>query len=182
LTTPSLHCDVVEVSQQCTIVSAKDIDPKKVSWVNIVVGNRPSVKPGESGQMVKSTATICGIDVMTFSTLQLHLICASLKLTGYCSKPKHELLQVIGVSCLDQSLGATNLPVGNAAEGEKVPAKTHNCSFCLINILILFSDEMRPKFEKVGEQKDKQLTDSGLLSNDDFFGSIRKILRGKGRI
>jgi hypothetical protein len=33
----------------------------------------------------------------------------------------------------------------------------------------LFSDEKYPKFEKVGDQKDKELIDSGLLSNDEFF-------------
>jgi hypothetical protein len=57
-----------------------------------VAGDRPSVKPGEIGQMVKSVAIICGIDAMTLSSEQLRLICASLKLTGYHSKPKAELL------------------------------------------------------------------------------------------
>ncbi len=57
-----------------------------------MAGDRPSVKPGEIGQMVKSVAIICGIDAMTLSTEQLRLICASLKLTGYHSKPKAELL------------------------------------------------------------------------------------------
>ncbi len=56
-----------------------------------MAGDRPSVKPGESGQMMKSVTTICGIDAMTLSTEQLHLICASLKLSGYRSKPKAEL-------------------------------------------------------------------------------------------
>jgi hypothetical protein len=42
--------------------------------------------------MVKSIATICGIDAITFSTEQLRLICSSLKLTGYRSKPKVDLL------------------------------------------------------------------------------------------
>jgi hypothetical protein len=106
--------------------------PKKVSWVNIVAGDRPSVKPGESGQMVKSVTTICGIDAMTLCTEQLHLICASLKLSGYCNKPKAELLRIIGVGCLHQALSATDLNVGSAAEAEKVPAKTCNCSLCLI--------------------------------------------------
>jgi hypothetical protein len=87
-----MHCNIVAATQQSTILSAKDIDPKKVSWVNIVAGDRPSVKPGESGQMMKSVTTICGIDAMTLSTEQLRLICASLKLSRYCSKPKAELL------------------------------------------------------------------------------------------
>jgi hypothetical protein len=106
LSTPTMHCNIVAVSQQSTIVSAKDIDPKKVSWVNIVAGDRPSVKPGESGQMMKSVTTICGIDAMTLSTEQLHLICASFKLSGYFSKPKAELLRIIGVGCLHQALSA----------------------------------------------------------------------------
>jgi len=177
LSTPTMHCNII--THQSTIVSAKDIDPKKVSWVNIVAGDRPSVKPGESGQMVKSVAIICGIDAMTLSTEQLHLICASLKLSGYRSKPKAELLRIIGVGCLHQALSATYLNVGSAAEAEKVAAKTRNCSFRLINVL--FSDEISPKFEKVGEQKDKELMDSGLLSNDDFFlaGSSREVSGGQ---
>jgi Neuraminidase (sialidase) len=92
LSTPTLHCSIVAVTQQSTNVLVRDIDPKKVSWVDIVARDRPSVKPGESGQMVKSVATICGIDAMTLSTKQLHLICASLKPTGYHSKPIAELL------------------------------------------------------------------------------------------
>jgi hypothetical protein len=90
---------------------------------------RPSVKPGESGQMVKSVATISGIDAMTLSTEQLRLTCASLKLTGYCSKPKAELLQIIGVGCLHQALCATNLLGCNATEAEKNPAKTRTVLF-----------------------------------------------------
>ncbi len=117
--------------------------------------------------MVKSVATIYGIDAMSFGTEQLCVICAKLKLTGYCSKPKAELLRIIGVGCMHQSMYGTNLPVGTTTELEKVPAKTRNCSFWLINVL--FSDEMSPKFEKVGEWKDKELIDSGLLSNDEFF-------------
>jgi hypothetical protein len=42
--------------------------------------------------MVKSIATICGIDAITFSTEQLCLICSSLKLSRYHSKPKLDLL------------------------------------------------------------------------------------------
>jgi hypothetical protein len=88
LSTPTLHSNIVAATQQSTILSAKDNEPKKVSWVNIVVGNRLSVQPHESGQMVKSVTTICGIDAITLSTEQLHFICASLKLSGYRSKPK----------------------------------------------------------------------------------------------
>jgi hypothetical protein len=62
---------------------------------------------------------------------------------------------------MHQSLYGTNLPVSTTTEAKKVPAKTRNCSFWLINIL--FSDEMSPKFEKVGEWKDMELIDSGLF-------------------
>jgi hypothetical protein len=43
---------------------------------------------------------------------------------------------------------------------------------------------MSPKFEKVGERKDRELMDSGLLSNDDYFlvGSSRKVSEGQQRI
>ncbi len=74
------------------LISSKDVDSKKVSWNDIVPGDRPSTKVGDGGGMVKSIATICGKDAITFSTEQLRLICSSLKLTGYCSKPKVDLL------------------------------------------------------------------------------------------
>jgi hypothetical protein len=73
------------------VISSKDVDPKKVSWDDLVCGDRPSTKLGDGGAMVKSIATICGIDAITFSTEQLHLIC-SLELSGYRSKPKLDLL------------------------------------------------------------------------------------------
>jgi hypothetical protein len=63
-TTPS-------ATQQSTLVTAKDIDPKVVTWSYITVGDRPSMKPGETGSMVKSVFTICGIDAMQFNTEQL---------------------------------------------------------------------------------------------------------------
>jgi hypothetical protein len=74
------------------VISSKDVDPKKVSWDDIVCGDRLSTKVGDSGAMVKSIATICGIDAITFSTEQLCLICSSLKLSRYHSKPKLDLL------------------------------------------------------------------------------------------
>ena len=89
----------------------------------LVAEDRPSIKPGEIGQMIQSVRTICGINAMTFNMLQLHLICAFLMLTGYHSKPKPELLWIIGVGCLQQALCAANLPIGRAAEAEKVCTK-----------------------------------------------------------
>jgi len=35
------------------------------------------------GQMVKAALTICGIDVISFSTEPLRTICGIFKLTGY---------------------------------------------------------------------------------------------------
>jgi hypothetical protein len=61
--------------------------------------------------MVKSVATIYGIDAISFGTEQLRVICAKLLLTGYRSKPKAELLQIIGVGCMHQSIYGTNLPI-----------------------------------------------------------------------
>jgi hypothetical protein len=49
----------------------------------------------------------------------------------------------------------------------KAPAKTKNCVFRLINIL--FSDVMSPKFVQLGEKKDKNILDSGLAANDEYF-------------
>ncbi len=49
----------------------------------------------------------------------------------------------------------------------KAPAKTQNCAFQLINVL--FSDEMSPKFEQLGGKKDKNILDTGLASNDEYF-------------
>ncbi len=83
---------------QSTLVAAKDIDPKAVTWTDIItVDNMPSMKPGETGQIVKSALTICGIDAMSFDTEQLHKIFSNMKLVGYQSKPKADLLQIIGV-------------------------------------------------------------------------------------
>jgi len=76
------------VTQQSTLVTAKVIDPKAVTWTDIAVGDRPSTKAGEAGQMAKSVLTICGIDVMQFNMEQLWQICSNMKLTGYQSKPK----------------------------------------------------------------------------------------------
>jgi hypothetical protein len=73
-------------------VYAKEINPKKVSWEDIVAGGWLSIAPGKSGQMVKSVATICGMDAMSLSTEQLCIIYTLLRLTRYHSKPKIELL------------------------------------------------------------------------------------------
>jgi hypothetical protein len=76
-------CTTPSATQQSTLVTAKDIDPKAVTWSDITVGDRPSMKPGETGSMVKSVLTICGIDAMQFNTEQLRQICSNMKLTGH---------------------------------------------------------------------------------------------------
>jgi hypothetical protein len=50
-------------------MTAKDVDAKAVSWGNIEVC--PSNKADDSGQMVKSVLTICGVDAMALNTEQL---------------------------------------------------------------------------------------------------------------
>ena len=67
-TTP---CTTPSATQQSTLVTAKDIDPKAVAWTNITVGDRPLTKPGETGLMVESILTNCGIDAMQFNMEQL---------------------------------------------------------------------------------------------------------------
>jgi hypothetical protein len=73
------------------------MDPKAVTWNDVTVGDRPSHKPGEVGQMVKAALTICGLDAILFSMEQLCTICGVFKLTGYRSKPKADLLRITGV-------------------------------------------------------------------------------------
>jgi len=70
-------------TRQSTLVSAEDMDPKAVTWNDVTVGDRPSNKPGEVGQIVKAALTICGLDAILFSTEQLRTICGVFKLTGY---------------------------------------------------------------------------------------------------
>jgi len=131
------------------------VDPKAVTWFDVTVGDRPSNKPGEVGQMVKAALTICGIDANLFITEQLHTICGVFKLTGYQSKPKANLLQIIGVGKVHQSLyDATDPSSGDGKSDGKAPAKTRNCMFQLINIL--FSDEV-------------SVLDFGLAGNDEYF-------------
>jgi hypothetical protein len=146
-----------------SVISSKEVDPKKVSWDDIVSGDRPSTKVGDGGAMAKSIATICGIDAITFSTEQLCLICWSLKLSGYRSKPKLDLLRIIAFGKIHQSLTHFSEDINDSSE-PKPPAKTRSCSFCLINIL--FSDDMSPKFVQLGVRKDKSILDSGLAGND----------------
>jgi hypothetical protein len=114
------------------------VDPKAVTWIDVTVGDRPSSKPGEVGQIMKVALTICGIDAILFSTEQLHTIFGVCKLTGYRSKPKADLLRIIGVGKVHQSLyNATDPSSGNGKSDGKAPAKTRNCMFQLINILFL---------------------------------------------
>jgi hypothetical protein len=142
-------------TQQSAIVAAKDIEPKAVTWADITEGDRPSTKPGEAGQMVKSVLTICGIDAMSFNTEQLRQICSNLKLSGYQSKPKADVVWIIGVGKIHQSFyDGANDPANNASD-TKAPVKTRNCAFQLINVLFL--DEMSPKFGQLGGKKDKNV-------------------------
>jgi hypothetical protein len=67
-TTP---CTTPFATQQSTLVSAKDVDPKAVTWIDITIDNRMSMKAGETGQILKSALTICGIDAMQFNMEQL---------------------------------------------------------------------------------------------------------------
>jgi hypothetical protein len=62
-----LSFNVGALTQQFSVISAREIDPKKVCWDDIVAGDRLSMKPGKSGQMVKSVATICSMDNMSLS-------------------------------------------------------------------------------------------------------------------
>jgi len=79
-------------TQQSTLVTSRDINPKEVAWTDIVAGDRPLTKPGEVGQIVKSVVIISGIDAMLFNTEQLRQICSNMKLMGYWSKPKANVL------------------------------------------------------------------------------------------
>jgi len=153
-------------TQQSSLVSAKDIDPKDVTWDHIVVGDRPSTKPGQSDQMVKSVSTICGIDSMKLNTDQLRQICTNLKISGYRSKKKSDILEILAVAKIHNSFYEESGEKKKEAD-PKTPAKTKNCPFRLLNVL--FSDEMSPKFEKLGARKDKNLLDSGLAGNDEYF-------------
>ncbi len=58
------------------------------------------------------------------------------------------------------------LPSSNTSD-PKTPAKTRNCVFWLINVLFL--DKMSPKFKQLGGKKDKNMLDSGLAANDQYF-------------
>jgi hypothetical protein len=77
-TTSALIASNVAITQQSTLVTAKNVDPKAVTWAIITEGGRPSTNPGELGQMVKSVLTICGIDAMSFNMDQLCQICSNL--------------------------------------------------------------------------------------------------------
>jgi hypothetical protein len=145
----------------------KMFNPKEVGWDDIKAGDRPRDKPGQAGQMVKSISIICGIDGMSFSTDQLRTMCATFKLSGYWSKKKTELLQILAVGKIHNQLYEVAENAGNTGSHGKAPAKTKNCSFRLINIL--FSNEVSPKFLTIGAKKDKNLLDTGLAANNEYF-------------
>jgi hypothetical protein len=146
-------------TQLSTLVTSKDINPKEVAWTDIVGGGKLLAKPGEAGQMVKLVVTICCIDAMLFNMEQLQQICSNMKLMGYQSKPKANVLQIIGVRKLHQSFYDT---VENNSDA-KAPAKTCNSIFWLTNVV--FSDKMSLEFE----QLDENVLDAGLVLNDEFF-------------
>jgi hypothetical protein len=74
----------------------------------------------------------------------------------------------VSVKCkIHQSFhDGANDPANNASD-TKAPAKTRNCAFWLINVL--FSDEMSPKFGQLGGKKDKNVLDTGLAANNEYF-------------
>lgn len=160
--TPESANTISVTQQSAPVMTAKDIDVKAVSWGNIEVGDRPSNKADDSGQMVKSVLTICGFDAMALNTEQLRQICGTLKIQGYRSKPKAEVLRIMAVAKLHQSFYE-----GEQEPQDKSPAKTRNCTFRLLNVL--FSDEMSPKLEQLGARKKKEILDSGLAANDEYF-------------
>jgi len=147
--TPESANTISVTQQSAPVMTAKDIDVKAVSWGNIEVGDRPSNKADDSGQMVKSVLTICGFDAMALNTEQLRQICGTLKIQGYRSKPKAEVLRIMAVAKLHQSFYE-----GEQEPQDKSPAKTRNCTFRLLNVL--FSDKMSPKLEQFGGKKEER--------------------------
>jgi len=111
-------------TQQSAPMTAKDIDAKAVSWGNIDVGDWPS----KSGEMVKSVITICGIDAMALNTEQLHQICVALKILGYRSEPKEEVLRIMAFAKLHQNFYEGEQDP-SSKEQDKTPVKTRNCVF-----------------------------------------------------
>ena len=92
---------------------------------------------------------------------------ANLKLTGYRSKSKFDLLLIISME-KKYSAHYTQMEVeGNLASTSKPPAKSKHCVFCLINIL--FSDKIAPKLSRLGHRKDRLVLDSGLAGGDEHF-------------
>jgi hypothetical protein len=159
--------NAISVTQRyAPVMTANDVDVKAVSWGNIEVGDHPSNKADDSGQMVKSVLTICGVDAMALNTEQLHQICGTLKIQGYRSKPTAEVLRIMAVAKLHQSFYEGEQDP-SSKEQDKSPAKTRNCTFWLLNVL--FSDEMSPELEQLGARKKKEILDCGLAANDEYF-------------
>jgi hypothetical protein len=65
------------------------INVKDISWDDIVLGEHQE-KAG--GPMVQSCITIGGFDAMALTTVELQELVANLKLTGYHSKSKFDVL------------------------------------------------------------------------------------------
>ncbi len=117
--------------------------------------------------MVKSVIKIAGYMAEYFTADQIWLICAGLKLTGYRSKSKDEAMRIISISknhvdCYEY-VGISN----DKPSGDKPPAKTKNCIIRLVNVL--FSEEISAKFIRLDNKKDKNVLDSGLAANDEYF-------------
>ncbi len=161
---PETQSLAVEGTQQSTLTSYKYVEVKTVTWDSIIVGDRQSTKPGEG--MVKSVVAICGFEAMDFSTDFLRALCAKLKLTGYRSKAKFDLLRILAVGKIHLDTYNEN-DVSPNGTSSKVQPKTKNCIFRLINIL--FSDKMAPKFIRLGERKDRSILDSRIAGNDEYF-------------
>jgi hypothetical protein len=140
------------------------INIKDISWDHIVLGEQQE-KAG--GPMVQSCTTIGGFDTMALTTVELRELAANLKLTGYRSKSKFDLLLIISME-KKYSAHYTQMEVeGNLASTSKPPSKTTHCVFHLINIL--FSDRIAPKLSWLGQRKDRFMLDSGLAGEDEHF-------------
>ncbi len=62
---------------------------KDISWDDVVLGKH---QEEAGGPMVQSCTTIGGFDAMALTTVELQELAANLKLTGYHSKSKFDVL------------------------------------------------------------------------------------------
>jgi hypothetical protein len=94
-------------------------------------------------------------------------LAANLKLTGYHSKSKFDVLQIISATRKYSTHYAQMEVEGNLASASKPPAKSKHCLFRLINIL--FFDKIAPKLSWLGHKKDRLVLDSSLAGGDEHF-------------